>query len=205
MASLKLICRCSACSHTERTDWVTLTRSCREAPHRKICQCEQWPILTELKHLLLFTVFFIPTSLLIRGMLLTLLYESGLWDAGRYQGHTFWQRMKLNPNPLSCGLAVTLRAVGKGSLGLSTGWKALQCALCSSSLLKPALWLLLALFWLCFSLSGFPELTIGPSLLKWLLCITQCRTWYYKPAYKNGWLPSLTAFINCPKILQSSC
>lgn len=67
-----------------------------------------------------------------------------------HQGHTFWQRMKLNPNPLSCGLAVTLGAAGRGSLGLSAGWKALPCALCPSSLLKPALCFLLALFWLCF-------------------------------------------------------
>lgn len=63
-----------------------------------------------------------------------------------HQGHTFWQRMKLNPNPLSCGLAVTLGAAGRGSLGLSAGWKALPCALCPSSLLKPALCFLLALF-----------------------------------------------------------
>lgn len=63
-------------------------------------------------------------------------------------------------------------------------------------LLKPALWFLLALFWLCFGLSGFPELTIMPSLLKWLLSITQWKTWYYKPAYINGLLPSLRAFIN---------
>lgn len=113
-----------------------------------------------------------------------------------HQGHIFWQRMKLNPNPLSCGLAVTMRAVGRGSLGLSTGWKVLPCALCSSSLLKTALWFLLALFWLCFGLSGFPELTIMPSFLKWLLSITQCKTWHYKLAYKNVLLLSLRAFIN---------
>lgn len=30
-----------------------------------------------------------------------------------HQGHTFWQRMKLNPNPLTCGLAVS-ESCGKG-------------------------------------------------------------------------------------------
>lgn len=45
-------------------------------------------------------------------------------------------------------------------------------------------------------LSGFSELTIMPSLLKWLLSITQCKTWFYKPACRNGLLYSLRAFIN---------
>lgn len=88
MSCLKLICRYFVCSYTKRIDWVTLTRSCREAPHRKICQCKKWHILTELKYLSLFNVGFIPSSLLIRGMLLTLLYESGQWDAGRLNGDT---------------------------------------------------------------------------------------------------------------------
>lgn len=198
MSCLKLICRYFPCSHTKRTDWVTLTPSCREAPHRKICQCKKWHILTELKYLLLFSVVFPPSSLLIRGKLLTLLNESGQWDAGSLNGDTkvpFWQRMKLNTNPLSCGLAVTLRATGRVAWSLCRVESSSMCFL-PSFLPKPALWVLFALFLRCFGLSGFPELTIMASLLKWRLSITQCKTWYYRPAYKNGLLPSFRAFIN---------
>lgn len=99
-----------------------------------------------------------------------------------HQGHTFWQRMKLNPNPLSWGPAVSLRAVGRGSLGLSTGWKDLPCALCPSSLLKPACTFLTLLcpirfprtdhygitFEVTFEYNPVQDLVLQTCLQKWL-------------------------------------
>lgn len=51
-------------------------------------------------------------------------------------------------------------------------------------------------FWLYFGVPDVAELAITPPLLKWLLCISQRETQYYKLTYKNGLLPSLSAFIN---------
>lgn len=55
---------------------------------QEICQCKQWHILTALKCLLLFNEVFLPSFLFIRGTFLTLLYESGQGDAGRWNGDT---------------------------------------------------------------------------------------------------------------------
>lgn len=109
------------------------------------------------------------------------------WD----QGHTLSLRMKLTPNPLSLWPATTLRAMPwKGAAsGFPQGGKLFHMI----SVLLPSSHQpcdsCLHCFWLYFDISDVLELTIMPSLLKWLLCVSQCKTQYYKLLTKIACYP----------------
>lgn len=131
------------------TDWVTLnskpqgSSSQEDLPIRAIHPCRvQVPLTLQ--------CIFLLSSLLNRGMLLTLPYESGKQDTGRLNGETkvtlAEDEVKPKPSELQTSSGSESHAVGGGSLGCPVGWKALSHDLCPSSLLKPALWFLLALF-----------------------------------------------------------
>lgn len=209
MSCSKLTCRYYACSHTKRTDWVTLIWSFREAPHKKFCQCKKWHILTELKYLLLFNVVFIPSSLLIRGMLLTLLYESGQWDAGRLNDDT-----KVTHFGRGWSQTQTLWAVGWQRL-----WALWEMAALVSLQGGKVFRVLSALFPSQIS-SLIPACTF--LTLLWPLrfpridhyAITFEVTFEYNPVQDlvlqtclQKWLVAFPYSIHklCPKILQSSC
>lgn len=125
------------------------------------------------------STYFSSCCLVKHGTCLTLPYGWEKWDTGNKwwdQRCMLQQRMKWRRNPQCHRLEVTLVccAVGRGSLRLSTAYKALSYGLCPSSLLRRAVIPVYA-FWLHYSISNIPELTVTPMLLKWLSAYPSAR------------------------------